>query len=255
MRQLYPVPANPAADVDPMDLYVGAERSTPDGRPYVAVGMIGSLDGATALGGDSGSLGGDADRTVFRAVRAMADVILVGAGTARTENYGPVTLGDAAVEARRVAGRSVEPPRVAVVSGSLDLDPGSRLFSGPPPLVFTTDGADPDRMRRLSDVAEVVTAGEGHVDPARALAELAARGAGLVVCEGGPTLIGTLVAADLVDEWCVNVAPVVAGGSSKRLVAGAPEVAHPVALASLLTGGHLLAARWIRSRDSTAGEG
>ncbi len=247
MRQLLPTPA----DVDPVTTYLGADRPAPAERPWVAVGMIQSLDGATAVGGRSGALGGPADKAVFRAVRAIADVVLVAAGTARAENYGPVRLADHVREARIAAGRGDRPPRLAVVTASLDLDPASRLFADGPagvrPLVLTTTDADPDRRTGLEDVAEVRAVGQGRVDLASALAGLRADGAGVVVCEGGPSLNGALVDAGLVDEWCVSIAPVVAGGDSRRIVHGARPDAADVELVSLLEGDGLLFGRWVRS--------
>src|SRR3954463_14477039 len=86
MRQLLPALVNP---IEPARVY--ADRpvpSSPD-RPGVRCNMIASADGGTAVAGRSGGLGGTADHRVFRALRSLADVVLVGAGTARAEQYGP----------------------------------------------------------------------------------------------------------------------------------------------------------------------
>ncbi|HSP02545.1 MAG TPA: dihydrofolate reductase family protein, partial [Acidimicrobiales bacterium] len=148
MRQLLPVPG----DVDPIAAYLAAPRPAPAARPWVALSMVTSLDGATAVGGRSGPLGGEPDRAVFRAVRAIADVVLVAAGTARTERYGPVRLSAPTAAARAEAGRSADPPRLVVVSGSLDLDL-SRAAEGPVrPLVLTTEDADPTRRAALEEL-------------------------------------------------------------------------------------------------------
>lgn len=245
VRQLLPVPA----DVDPVPTYLAADRPRPHGRPWVAVGMISSLDGATAVDGTSGGLGGPADRQVFRAVRAIADVILVAAGTVRAEGYRPVTIGDDARDARLAAGRSPGPARLAIVTSSLDLDLDADLFADPgpsgPPIVFTTTDADAAARAAVAEVAEVRTIGEGRVDLAGALSTLG--DAEVVVCEGGPSLNGAVVDADLVDEWCVSLAPVVAGGSSSRIVAGADPVdGGGLELESLLEGDGILFGRWVR---------
>ena len=92
------------------------------GRPWVVVNMVSSLDGATAIDGKSSVLGDDDDLELFRALRAAADVILVGAGTARAENYGPVRLSAERVERRRALGLP-DVPRIAVLTGRLDLEP------------------------------------------------------------------------------------------------------------------------------------
>lgn len=256
VRQLFPVLADPTASVDPVAFYLGAHRPAPSGRPWVAVGMVASVDGATAVGGVSGALGGDADRRVFRAVRAIADVIVVGAGTVRAEDYGPVTLTDAVMRARQAAGRPAEPPRLAVVSASLDLDDGHRIFSGEtPPLILTVDDAPSPARRRLESVAEVVVAGTGRVELTGALRALSERGATVAVCEGGPGLVRELVTGDLVDEWCLNVAATIVGGGSDRVVAGGPEVGQSVELASLLADDDLLAVRWLRRRSGPTSAG
>ena len=247
MRQLLPVPG----DVDPIAAYLAAPRPAPAARPWVAMSMVTSLDGATAVGGRSGPLGGEPDRAVFRAVRAIADVVLVAAGTARTERYGPVRLSEAAAAARDDAGRPPGPPRLVVVSGSLDLDL-SRAAEGPVrPLVLTTEDADPSRRAALEELAEVRAYGHGSVALAAALADLRADGVGVVVCEGGPSLNASLVEADLVDEWCLTVAPNVVGGDSRRVVHGAPELgdaARPLDLVSLLEEDGVLLGRWIVRR-------
>jgi riboflavin biosynthesis pyrimidine reductase len=247
MRQLLPVPG----DVDPVAAYLAAPRPAPAGRPWVTMSMVASIDGATAVGGRSGPLGGEPDRAVFRAVRAIADVVLVAAGTMRTEGYGPVRLSAPAAAARADAGRSSEPPRLAVVSGSLDLDL-TRAAEGPVrPLVLTTEDADPTRRTALAELAEVRAYGRGSVELAPALADLRAEGVGVVVCEGGPSLNASLVVADLVDEWCLTVAPTVVGGDSRRVVHGAPEVGdagQPLELVSLLEEDGVLLGRWVRRR-------
>ncbi len=247
MRQLLP---DPLDDVDPVRTYLAAPRPAPAGRPWVTVGMIQSLDGATAVDGRSGGLGGPADKAVFRAVRGIADVILVAAGTVRAEGYGPVRLPEEIQRARREAGRTAAAPRLAVVTASLDLDPHAALFEGDgePPVVLTVEDADPARRRALDDVADVRAVGRGRVDLPRALASLAADGVGVVVCEGGPSLNGAIAEAGTVDEWCVSVAPVVAGGDSRRLTQGAAPIEDgELELAQLLLGDGILFGRWVRA--------
>ena len=247
MRQLLPVPG----DVDPVAAYLAAPRPAPAERPWVTMSMVTSIDGATAVDGRSGPLGGEPDRAVFRAVRAIADVVLVAAGTVRTEGYGPIRLSAPAAAARTDAGRPAGPPRLVVVTGSLDVDL-SRAADGPvQPLVLTTEDADPARRAAMEDLAEVRTYGHGSVELAPALADLRADGVGVVVCEGGPSLNASLVEADLVDEWCLTVAPTVVGGDSRRVVDGAPEVGDAglsLDLVSLLEEDGVLLGRWVRRR-------
>jgi riboflavin biosynthesis pyrimidine reductase len=112
--------------------------------------------------------------------------------------------------------------------------------------VLTTD-AGARRCAPLADRAEVVSFGDGSVDLARALNRLGHRGAGIVLCEGGPSLNGQLVAGDLIDEWRLTVSPVLAGGTSARPAVGptAPDPAR-FALDRVLVGDDLLFLRLLR---------
>lgn len=246
MRQLLPVPVDP---VDPAAVYVDGEGAR--GLPFVRLNMIASADGATALQGVSGGLGADADRRVFRALRSLADVVLVAAGTARAEDYGPAVL-DEPLRAGRAARGQAPVPTIAVVTRSCDLDWAGRLFADPArrPVVVTVADAPADRRLRATAVADVVMAGHGDVDLPAALRELAARGARSVLAEGGPTLNAQLVGADLVDEICLTISPLLAGGDSKRIVAGPPVVPPArLSLASLCEDDGLLFLRWRVLRD------
>lgn len=250
MRRLWP----DTGDVDPVEAYLAADRDPPPDRPWVVIGMVSSLDGATALAGRSGSLGGPADKAVFRAVRALADIILVGAGTVRAENYGPVTLSDSALAARRAAGRRADAPRLAIVTADLGLDPGDRVFSDPArrPLVCTTADADSGAVDELDAVAEVRRYGTGRVDVGALLADLSRDGVGVVVSEGGPTLNGALVDAGVVDELCLTLSPLLAGGDSHRIVHRAQAVRREFELASLLIEDDLLFGRWVRAQPGSS---
>lgn len=214
MRQLLPSSLD---DVDVMAVYAADERPDPGGRPWVVANMISSVDGATAVAGRSGGLGGAADKAAFDAIRAVADVILVGAGTARAERYRPPTVSDRALELRRARGQT-ERPRLAVVSGRLALDTSLDLFASGEPFVITHASADPDRRESLGRVADVVIAGDEHVDLRGALEALYERGVRVVVCEGGPTLNGQLAQVGLIDELCLTTAPLLVGGTSHRII-------------------------------------
>ncbi len=244
MRQLFPEPDT----VDPLTAYLAVPRPTPPDRPWVVVGMISTLDGATSTEGSSGGLGGPADSQLLLAVRGIADAVLVGAGTIAAEDYGPLRHADDVRAARSEAGRSVAQPRLVIVSGSLSVDPGARVFQDAvvPPLVCTTEAAGADEVSAFGAVAEVFRAGTERVDLRAVLGRLRADGVSVVVCEGGPTLNGALVDAGVVDEWCITFAPLVAGGDSHRIVNGAAPDADEYDLASLLTEDGLLFGRWSR---------
>jgi riboflavin biosynthesis pyrimidine reductase len=243
VRQLHPVPA----DVDPAEVHAAAHRVGPGHRPWVLVTMITSIDGATATEGLSGGLGGPADKAVFSAIRSVADVILVAAGTARAEGYGPPRNTPERRAARLARGQTAV-PRLAVVTRTLDLDPESPMFTDAvePPLVLTVAGAPAERAAALADRAEVVTVGDGDVAPDALLAALHQRGTRVVVAEGGPTLNGLLVAADVVDEVNLTVSPLLVAGASTRMAHGAEAVAQRMRLAHLWAEDDLLFARYVR---------
>jgi riboflavin biosynthesis pyrimidine reductase len=231
MRQLLP---EPAAEVDPLDVYGDWPHAS--GRPGVRLNMIESADGAAVVGGLSGGLGGPADHRVFMALRSLADVVLVAAGTVRAEGYGPARLPGPLMERRVAAGRPPL-PRLAIVSHSLDLDWDSALFREPdrPPIVLTGSAAPADARERGAAVAEIVAAGEDGADLPRALATLGERGARAVLAEGGPGLNAQLAAAGLIDELCLTLSPRLAGGGeARRILAGhALPAPRPLTVRSL----------------------
>lgn len=214
----------------------------PPGAEHLRLNFIASLDGAVEVGGRSGPLGGPADRSAFLAMRAVADAVLVGAGTARAEDYGPVRMA-ADARARREARGQSSRPVLAVVSGRGALDREARLFGGDRVVVFTTEAALSGRLE-LPDAAEVVACGRTTVDLAAAVGDLRRRGMGRILCEGGPALARGLLTAGLVDELCLTLAPVVAG-AGRRLLGEEPMTpAGPFALSGLLESDSLLLARY-----------
>ncbi len=244
MRQLLPEPA----EVDVASAHAEIRRHAPVDRPWVMLNVVTSADGATAVDGVSAGLGSPADKEVFSALRAVADVVMAGAGTVTAERYRPPRTG-AAQQARRLARGQRARPRIAVVSGSLSVPLDLELFGDPAerPIVVTTVDADADRLAEVRAVAEVVQAGQGTVDLRAALAALRAHG-DLVLCEGGSNLNGRLLADDLVDEINVSYSPLVVGGTSPRLASGPVETARPLALAHLWEAEHMLLARYVAVR-------
>lgn len=265
MRQLLPVGAD---DVDPLAAYAADARPTPADRPWVLINMITSIDGATAVAGLSGGLGGPADKEAFRAIRAVADVVLVAAGTLRAEHYGPVRVRDD-VRRQRLERGQAPSPRLAIVSGRLDLDPTQPVFtdSEPAPLVLTTraaaarapaalrgrcelrvpTGADPSPAA-APGIGSGPDPSEDRVDLDAALRSLRrVDGARVVLVEGGPSLNGALVAAGLVDEVCLSLAPRLVGGTSARLAHGADPVGvESLTLHRVLTEDGILFLRYAR---------
>lgn len=158
----------------------------------------------------------------------------MGAGTIRAEGYEGPLLSEEDRRRRAAADRPADPP-VAVVSGSLDLDPESAFFTAAPvrPWILTSRAAlaaEPERAAALAARADVLAVGEEHVDPQTVVATLHARGARVVHCEGGPRLFGSLAAAGLVDEVHLTVAPLLAGPAAGRVLTGEDGPGFPARL-------------------------
>jgi riboflavin biosynthesis pyrimidine reductase len=198
---------------DPLAAYASVDRSRPYGACWVMANMVGGLDGSAAIGGRVADLSTEPDAELFVSMRALADVVLVGAQTLRREGYGGLSLPEARVAARVAAGKPGEPV-FAVVTRSLDVDWAARPFADPQggrSIVITCETADPGRMERARLVADVIVAGRERVDPAVAMLRLSERGHRVVLCEGGPTWLGELVATGQLDELCLTVSPLMGG--------------------------------------------
>lgn len=232
MRQLLP---DPIDDVDLWDVYRPADFA----QPWLRLDMVTSADGSvTDPEGHSGGLGGDGDWQVFRTLRAQAHAVLVGAGTARHESYGPAKLHRDVVAPRRRDLGLTEPPVIVLVSVSLDLDPHAAIFTEArvPTTVLTCAASDPWRRAALEKASPVIVAGDTAVDLGAGLAAVREQHGPVVVCEGGPTLNAALLSEGLVDELCLSVTPQLVGGSSPRLSGGFHGAAE-LALASACTDG------------------
>ena len=263
IRQLFPAPPI----VDDVDLTVAYLPDTanrldrrPSGdpaRPWITVNMVASVDGSMTVNGRSGGMSNEGDRRIFNVLRSMADTIVVGAGTARAERYGPARIpGDLAASRAR---RDQDPlPRIAVVSRSGVFDDDLPLFNpdligdGPVPLIITcTDGEA--NVQRLGSRAEAMVTGDTDVDLARAMTMLAERGIGVVVSEGGPMLNASMVQLGLLDELCLTVSPLTVAGTAGRIISGPSELATPIPmeLAHLLEMDGALYTRWRFTHPTT----
>jgi riboflavin biosynthesis pyrimidine reductase len=177
--------------------------AVPADRPWLRVNMVSSVDGAaTGDSGKSGSLNNAADKLVFDHLRSVADVVVVGAGTARAEGYRPT-----------------DRPIVVVSRGT--------------ELPETLRGAAPGSVE-LSSLEDPIACRQSWVE----------RGWTHILCEGGPSLLGTLLAAGVVDELCTTTVPLLVGGEHPRITHG-PAYDVPLRLHTLLEADGTLLARWL----------
>lgn len=237
IRRLWPVETEELSDAD----IVASLRS--DG-PVLRVNFVSSVDGAVTHDGRSGGLSDDADKRHFELLRRVCDVVLVGAGTVRDEGYGAMRVS---VESARwrVANGLPEHPVFAIVTGSLNLDPGSDIFTKAPvrPIVFTTSrGAV--RAAEFEASADVVVAGSELVHGPAIVSALHERGLRSILCEGGPHLFGSLLADAAVDELFLTVSPTLEAGGAARITAGVLPASVRLTLASVLSSGSTLLLRY-----------
>jgi riboflavin biosynthesis pyrimidine reductase len=243
MYQLLP-PSSRNRQVDLATVYAypqGAHR-------WLRANMVASADGAAVAVGRSEGLSGEADKRIFGVLRALADVILVGAGTVRTEQYRPAKVREQYQAARAAAGQTPA-ATIAVVSGSLNLDLTQPLFTEPtvPTIILTTSDAPADRVDAAREAGcEVIAAGAGQVDVGLAVDRLADRGLRRILCEGGPHLLGQIAASGRLDELCISTAPQLRGGDATRILGG-PDLTGglPLILHTLLTEDGFLFARYL----------
>lgn len=229
MRRLLP---EPAADITVDAAYGRPLGSRPDG-PWVGLCMVASIDGSIAVGGTSAKLSSPTDTAVLARLRRLADVIVVGAGTARDEGYGAP---------------SKQGQRIGVVTRSGRLDYDTELFSCGAGFVITTETGAPD----VPDTIDVIRMGAGDIDLGGVITRLPAfaGGADYVQVEGGAALNGAMLAADLVDEINVTTSPATFGGSGPRLATGAPSHTHRFEMAELaIDDESYVYTRWLRRRD------
>jgi riboflavin biosynthesis pyrimidine reductase len=213
----------------------------PADRPYVLANFIASADGRAAFHGRSGALGDDGDRAIFHGLRERVDAVLAGTVTMATENYGRI-LGKPERRARRqAAGRSQE-PLACLISRTGQFPLSIPLFAEPEARVVVFSPSQPDLAGVAADVT-VVALDPAETRPLNAALRALRNdfGVELLLCEGGPTLFGSLVGEGIADELFLTVAPKLTGGVSGPAITGGPPL---VELAPLQI-------RWLLTRDDS----
>jgi riboflavin biosynthesis pyrimidine reductase len=200
----------------------------PPRLPWLRVNMVSTVDGAaTGADGRTAAINNPADHRLFRLLRRMSDVIIVGAGTARAEGYRPTDRPLVVV-----SGRGDAPPRLR------EAEPGSVLLA-----TCSSAPGLPDARKLLGDEG-VLVVGDEAVDLAGLRRCLVDRGLRHQLCEGGPHLLRDLLAAGAVDEVDMTVVPRVVAGPQGRITAGG-HLDVPLLLAALLEEDGTLFGRWL----------
>jgi riboflavin biosynthesis pyrimidine reductase len=225
LRRLHP---SPTAPITITDAYT-VERPAPPERPWVGLCMVTSLDGSVTIDGASGGLGNPNDLELLLTLREISDMVLVGAGTARGEGYGPP---------------STPGKRIGVVTNSGHVDLTTPLFTSGAGFLIAPETAEIDESS-----VQVLRAGTSAVDLGEAVGRLAEvmPSVRYVQAEGGPQLNSALLADDLIDELDLSISPRMVGGHGPRLTNGAPEIDRRFDLAHLLVDDDgFVFSRWVR---------
>jgi riboflavin biosynthesis pyrimidine reductase len=189
----------------------------PDDRPSIVAALVSSLDGQVTEGGRVAELTGPADQRLLRHLRTMHDAVLVGATTVRVEGYASL-LGQAEREQRVREGRT-EQPLLCIVSGQAIFDPDLPVFQAEDlsTVVLTSTESKPRGLPAATGVLRATSNTAGELDLASLVKELQSRyGVHRVLCEGGPTLIGSLTRDGLLDELFLTLSPRLSGGDGLR---------------------------------------
>lgn len=255
MRRLWPVPPLDLDDASLLAMYEPALRA----EPWLRVNFVASADGAVELDGYSEGLSSAADRAIFKILRMCCDALLVGAGTLTHEGYRPLRLDEERRAWRRAVGLP-EYPVLVVVSGALSVPPEHPALADAPvrPIVVTHDQSPIDRRKALSEVSDVMVCSRvgaaDAVDLTAVRDQLTGRGLAQLLCEGGPHLFGGLAAADLVDELCLTMSPLLTGPGADRIIAGpATATVRRLRLAHVITEADNVMLRYTRQRDDHGG--
>ena len=215
---------------------------------WLRANMVTTLDGAaTGPDGRSGSINTDADHVVFELLRALSHCVVVGAGTVRAEGYPALTVDASLTALREQEGLPAALPLV-VVSNSGQVPESVRPFrDGSELLAVPARSPGLDAAREAMGASHVLVHGTEHVDLGSLVADLHARGLTRLHTEGGPGLLGSLLAAGLVDELCFTVTPAVVGGEARRPVSG-PALDVDLDLEVLVEQDATLLGRWVVRR-------
>ncbi|MCU9518463.1 dihydrofolate reductase family protein [Corynebacterium sp. ES2794-CONJ1] len=215
---VYPV-ILPAGDTPPPD-FLTHQVGLSTVRFDFGTRLIGitSINGSSTLAGTSGGLGNAVDQALLLYMRALSDVVFVGAQTIRSEKYGPIVENLQSQRIRRTFGRDL-PPRIATLTATLDFSGAAEFFAGTPPLIFTTFKAARRYPERLAFVknqgAEVIFS--ANLSPRYCVGWLRRAGMTNICVEGGTSVITDLMSADLVDHLHLTLSPCIIDSSNLRL--------------------------------------
>lgn len=254
LHQLFPILSSPPSEMSDQDI-ANCYAYPPEcgSAVFIRANMVSTVDGAAAGGnGLSGTINNAADFRVFRVLRALAQVVLVGAGTARKEGYTKIKAPSDLADLRTEHGLSGD-LEFAVISRSGQL-PAATLqgpAGGPDPIIFTTTAGQRELARQHGTVRSIVAQTGDGVDLAKVKEHLAQLGLQRVLTEGGPSILAQLIAQKLLNELCLTTVNLLQPGESLGITSHSAlgGTTQTTALASLLNSQSTLLARWSLSTD------
>ena len=209
----------PALDLSLDQAMTGFAVPSADGRPFVAINMVTSIDGRAQLDGTAEGLGSRADRRLMRLYRAAFDAVGSGAGTLRATGVW-LRVGDELAARRQAAGRSPNPIGL-VIAGADPVPLDAPWFGGDEERILVVGRDNP-----IGDVpagTELLRAPDERPAPGWVLDRLTERGIGSVLLEGGPHLNAAFLASGLIDEVCWTLAPQLHGTEALPMIAPITE--------------------------------
>lgn len=220
---LYPSPGEP---IPPADIYADLTLpdSGPEGRPYVAINMVSTVDGRVTIDGKASGIGSGVDRALMRNIRSAFDAVLVGAGTLRKEELN-LWVSEELAERRAEKGLARQPLGV-VLAGNGRIPAERRLFGkgrAGPLVVIAAPESPLEALCETSarDIELVRTTRGGRPEPREAVEILQDRfGVSRLLIEGGPSVNHSFLSGLLVDELFLTLAPKLVGGEDPGILEG-----------------------------------
>ena len=208
LRQLFPhFEQGPSLE----DFYRPVAGTAGDRKGLWRTNMVTSLNGSVEIDGVSKRLSSRTDRKIFQLIRAYSDAVLIGSGNALAEGY--TSIPDQNVDLLKLR-RQGNAPVLVVTTRDPDSLLGSPLASSTSQVIIVTPESMVAAAQNLAEhfqfTPKLLYCGQDGLDFARLRLELDKLGLANVACEGGPTLLGLLVGAGVIDEMCLSVAPLLA---------------------------------------------
>ncbi len=190
------------------------------GKPFVRLKMAMSLDGKTAMAsGESQWITGVEARHDVQKLRAQADVILTGSGTALEDNPSlNVRVDPADLGLSKEKSSQLKQPLRVVLDTHLKINKTAKMFGLPGDILIYSCSSDAKKIEQLSQpTVEIKILPENQISLEHVLTDLASREINDVHVEAGATLSGALLAAQCVDEMVIYMAPTILGGDARNL--------------------------------------